>query len=138
MGELLARIRAMTRRRSKDFVPNLLTYGNLWLDKATFELGRTEEKDGASENTARMPGAVKLSNKEFQMMEMLMSNPRQLLSMDQFMDRIWGYDSETDMNVIWVYISYLRKKLKKLGADFEITMQRGVGYKLSEPGSGRR
>lgn len=118
MGELLARIRAITRRKS-EFSPNLLTSGNLSLNRETFELS-------ANGNSLR------LGNKEFQMMEMLMSNPGRLISTEQFMERIWGYETEAEINVVWVYISYLRKKLLNLGANLEIKAVRGVGYTLEE------
>jgi DNA-binding response OmpR family regulator len=64
------------------------------------------------------------------MMEMLMRNPRKLVSTETFMDHIWGYDSEAELNIVWVYISTLRKKLKGIDADIEIKAQRGVGYYL--------
>ena len=64
------------------------------------------------------------------MMEMLMRNPRMLISTEHFMDRIWGYDSEAELNTVWVYISMLRKKLKAIDADIEIKAQRGAGYYL--------
>lgn len=118
MGELLARIRAVTRRKS-EFSPNLLTSANLSLNRETFELS-------ANGNT------IRLGNKEFQMMEMLMSNPGRLISTEQFMERIWGYETEAEINVVWVYISYLRKKLLNLGAKLEIKAVRGVGYTLEE------
>lgn len=118
MGELLARIRAITRRKS-EFSPNLLTSGNLSLNRETFELS-------VGGNSLR------LGNKEFQMMEMLMSNPGRLISTEQFMERIWGYETEAEINVVWVYISYLRKKLLNLGAKLEIKAVRGVGYTLEE------
>ncbi len=118
MGELLARIRAITRRKS-EFSPNLLTSGNLSLNRETFEL--------STENNS-----IRLGNKEFQMMEMLMSNPGRLISTEQFMERIWGYETEAEINVVWVYISYLRKKLLNLGAKLEIKAVRGVGYTLEE------
>ena len=118
MGELLARIRAMTRRKS-EFSPDILEYGNLTLNKASFEL-------------AGGKGSFRLGSKEFQMMEMLMSNAGRLISTDQFMERIWGYDSETEINVVWVYISYLRKKLTALDANVQIKATRGVGYMLEE------
>ena len=118
MGELLARIRAITRRKS-EFSPNLLTSGNLSLNRETFELS-------VGSNSMR------LGNKEFQMMEMLMSNPGRLISTEQFMERIWGYETEAEINVVWVYISYLRKKLTTLGAELEIKAVRGVGYTLEE------
>ena len=118
MGELLARIRAITRRKS-EFSPNVLSSGNVSLNRETFEL----TADGNS---------VRLGNKEFQMMEMLMSNPGRLISTEQFMERIWGYETEAEINVVWVYISYLRKKLSNLSANVEIKAVRGVGYTLEE------
>ena len=118
MGELLARIRALTRRKA-DFTPNLLTSGNLTLNRETFELSVGGE-------------SIRLGNKEFQMMEMLMNNPGRLISTEQFMERIWGYETEAEINVVWVYISYLRKKLVTLKADLEIKAVRGVGYTLEE------
>ncbi len=118
MGELLARIRALTRRKA-DFTPNLLSSGNLSLNRETFELS----VDGES---------IRLGNKEFQMMEMLMSNPGRLISTEQFMEKIWGYETEAEINVVWVYISYLRKKLASLKASLEIKAVRGVGYTLEE------
>lgn len=118
MGELLARIRALTRRKA-DFTPNLLTIGNLSLNRESFELSVGEE-------------SIRLGNKEFQMMEMLMSNPGRLISTEQFMEKIWGYETEAEINVVWVYISYLRKKLGTLKANLEIKAVRGVGYTLEE------
>lgn len=118
MGELLARIRALTRRKS-EFSPNLLSLGNLSLNRETFELSVGEN-------------AIRLGNKEFQMIEMLLSNPGRLISTEQFMEHIWGYETEAEINVVWVYISYLRKKLTTLGAAVEIKAVRGVGYTLEE------
>ncbi len=117
-GELLARIRAMTRRKS-EFSPNLLTLGNLSLNRETYELSTDS-------------GSIRLGNKEFQMIEMLMSNAGRLISTEQFMERIWGYETEAEINVVWVYISYLRKKLSSLKANIEIKATRGVGYTLEE------
>ncbi|MGN1195804.1 MAG: helix-turn-helix domain-containing protein, partial [Acutalibacteraceae bacterium] len=77
-------------------------------------------------------GSFRLGNKEFQMIEMLMNNPNRLISTEQFMERIWGYDTEAEINVVWVYISYLRKKLSSLKANLEIKATRGVGYTLEE------
>ena len=94
--ELIARIRAVTRRKSETESPNL-TFENITLNRSTCELS----SDKAS---------VRLANKEYQMLEMFMSNPRQIISPDRFMEKIWGFDSDTEQNVVWVYISYLRKK----------------------------
>lgn len=116
--ELLARIRAMTRRKS-EFTPNKVEYGNITLNRETFEIS----SDKAS---------FRLGNKEFQMIEMLMNSPNRLISTEQFMERIWGYDTEAEINVVWVYISYLRKKLSAIGANLEIKATRGVGYTLEE------
>ena len=118
IGELLARIRAMTRRKS-EFSPNILTIGNLSLNRETFELSAGDE-------------SIRLGNKEFQMIEMLMGNPGRLISTEQFMERIWGYETEAEINVVWVYISYLRKKLSAIDATLEIKATRGVGYTLEE------
>ena len=73
---------------------------------------------------------VRLSNKEYQMMEMLMRNPGNVIQTEQFLERIWGYDSDSEINVVWVNISYLRKKLKALDANVHIKATRNVGYTL--------
>ncbi len=114
--ELLARIRAMTRTMTTQ-IDTQLHVGNITLDSVSYEL------TGPS-------GSFKLANKEYQMLEMLMRNPKKRISAESFMDRIWGYDSESELNVVWVYISYLRKKLSAVGADVAIKAQRGVGYYL--------
>ena len=117
MQELLARIRAMTRRQAV-LTSNVLTFSNVSLNRTTFELSTPS-------------GVIRLTNKEFQMMEMLMSHPNQYISTELFMQRIWGYDSESEINVVWVYISYLRKKLSSLNADLTIKATRNMGYTLS-------
>ena len=101
--ELLARIRAMTRVNTSQ-MNSLMQMGNITLNQATLELSSNY-------------GSVRLANKEFQMMEMLMSNPHNLIPTERFMEKIWGYDSEAELNVVWVYISYLRKKLLALHAN---------------------
>lgn len=118
MGELLARVRAITRRKA-DFVPNTVTAGNISLNRETFEL--TCEAN-----------SIRLVGKEYQMLEMLISSPNRLISVEQFMERIWGYDSETESSVVWVYISNLRKKLASIGADVEIKAARNAGYYLED------
>lgn len=115
--ELLARIRAVTR--GKESVDSKLRVGNITLDRATFEL-------------SSQSGCFRLANKEFQLMEMLMSNPRHVISAEKLMDKIWGYESDTEINVVWVYISYLRKKLSALGANIQIKAVRNAGYALGE------
>lgn len=116
MKELLARIRVMTRRNTQ-VAEAKLEIGNLSLDRNMFELIVGEE-------TAR------LTNKEFQMMEMLMANPGQVISAERFMEKVWGLDTETEMSVVWVNISNLRKKLVTLGADVEIKATRNIGYAI--------
>ncbi len=118
MKELLARVRAMTRRQST-LTDNVLTLGNVTLNRSTFELSVGEKK-------------VRLANKDFQMMEMLIVNPGQIISTDRFMEKVWGYDSETEIGVVWVYVSNLRKKLAALGADIEIKAVRNQGYSLEK------
>ena len=115
--ELLARIRSITR--SQTVQDNKLRMGNVTLDRSTFEL-----------STAN--GCFRLANKEFQMMEFLMSNPHHIISAERFMEKIWGYDSDVEINVVWVYISYLRKKLDALHADIQIKASRNAGYSLEE------
>ncbi|SFC84152.1 response regulator transcription factor [Butyrivibrio sp. YAB3001] len=117
MGELLARIRAMLRRKS-DFSQPKLTCGNLTLDRSGYELS-TPDHDN-----------IRLSGREFQMLEMLMTSPGRIISVDTFMDRIWS-DGEADVNVVWVYISNLRKKLTSLEASCEIKASRGLGYSIN-------
>ena len=115
--ELLARIRAMLRIQSEQQTDSSLHVGNITLDTTSYELSSPS-------------GNFRLANKEYQMMELLMRHPRQVVSTEQFMDRIWGYDSEAEINVVWVYISYLRKKLTALKADVSIKATRNVGYSL--------
>ncbi len=114
--ELLARIRAMLRRKSGEAV-NVLTFADIILDRSTFEL-------------SAHGGSFRLGNKEFQMLEMLMLNAGKIISTEQFMERIWGYDTDTEATVVWTYISYLRKKLTALSARAQIRAIRNVGYVL--------
>lgn len=115
--ELLARIRAMTRGQSS--ADSRLCFGNVTLDRASFELSSPT-------------GSFKLVNKEFQVMEILMSNPRNIISVERLMEKIWGYNSDAEINVVWVYVSYLRKKLSSLGANIQIKVSRNAGYSLEE------
>ena len=116
MDELLARIRALTRRQP-GYTGSVLTVGDISLDRNSYTL--TGPK-----------GSVSLSGKEFQMMELLMSGKSRLISTEYFMERIWGYDSEAELSVVWVYLSNLRKKLAALGGHVEIRVARGRGYSL--------
>lgn len=113
--ELLARIRAMTR--SQEGKDSRLSFGNITLDRASFTL-------------ASPTGSFRLANKEYQMMEILMSNPHNLISAERFLEKIWGFDSEAEINVVWVYISYLRKKLAALHANVQIKAVRNAGCTL--------
>ena len=116
MGEFLARVRALTRRCTS-YTPSQLTAGDLTLDRATFELSA----HGTS---------VRLGNKEFQLLELLMRQKGGFLSTEQLMERIWGYESDAEVNVVWAYISYLRRKLEGLHSTVRITASRGRGYTL--------
>lgn len=116
MPELIARVGALVRR-SGEFVPDELKMGNISLNRSSYEL--------SSES-----GSIRLSKKEYLMMEMLMKSKERPISTESFMTRIWGYESEAEMNVVWVYISYLRKKLGALDANIQISALRGRGYIL--------
>lgn len=118
MKELLARIRAMTRRQA-DASDAVLQVGNIALDRAAYQLSGPKD-------------SMRLGGKEFQMLEMLMVSPGQVISADQFMDKIWGFDSEAENSVVWVYLSNLRKKLAAIEADVAIRAVRGVGYTLEK------
>lgn len=115
--ELLARIRAMTRGQNR--TDSKLAYGNITLDLADFSLSSPT-------------GSFRLANKEFQLMEILMSNPQHLVSTERLMEKIWGYETDAEINVVWVYISYLRKKLAALHANIQIRSSRNAGYSLEE------
>lgn len=114
MKELLARIRSITRRVT-EAESSSLQLGNVVLDLSVFTL----EVEG---NKERLP------NKEFQMLQMLLANPSQIISTERFMEKIWGFDSDADIQVVWVYISYLRKRLKAMGANVVIRAKRNQGY----------
>lgn len=116
MKELLARIRAITRRQAET-TNSILTFENLSLDRSTYQISTAD-------------GSMRLANREYQMLEMLLTNPGQIISTEQFMDKVWGYDSDAEQNVVWVYISYLRKKLSSLHAQVQIKATRGLGYSL--------
>ena len=116
MGELLARVRAM-RRRKEDYTPSVLTFGNISLDSRSFELKGKE-------------GSVFLPKLEYQLMELLMLNKGIYLSTEDILVKVWGYDTDVEIGVVWVYISYLRKKLEELNADIVIKAKRNIGYTL--------
>ncbi len=117
MGEFLARVRAMLRRR-ESFTPDILRMGDISLNRSSYELSGPNGQ------------CFLLSNLEFQLMELLMLNKGIYLSSEKILDKVWGYDTEAEIGVVWVYISYLRKRLLALDAHVEIKVKRGVGYTL--------
>ena len=116
--ELLARLRCIMR------VPevqnsNTLRIGNVTLDDVTCVLSTPL-------------GSYQLANKEFQMMKLFMSSPGQIISADRFLEKIWDMDSSAEMNTVWTYVSYLRRKLEAISANVQITTKRNLGYALEE------
>ena len=116
MKELLARVRAMLRRRT-DNADTALAFADITLDLSSCMLNCGNE-------------GVRLTNKEFQMLEMLITADGGIISVEKFMDKIWGYDSDTEQNVVWVYVSYLRRKLSGIGSSVVIEAHRNLGYSL--------
>ena len=116
MAELLARVRAISRRQP-DLTGTNLSFQDLELNRADYILSGPN-------------GETRLANKEYQIMEMMMANSGQVIPTERFMEKIWGYDSEAEINVVWVNISGLRKKISELGAHVRIKSARGVGYIL--------
>ena len=118
MGELLARVRALLRRR-ENYTPNVLECGNISLDRNTYELrGKTE--------------SMVLSKIEYQMIELFMLNRGIYLSTEDILVKVWGYETDAELGIVWVYISNLRKKLTALEANVEIKAKRNIGYTLEE------
>lgn len=115
-SEFLARVRALCRR-SGNYASVTLRLGNTVLDCGQYLLFCGEQ-------------SVRLNNKEFQVMELFLRNPGHVFSTEHIMDKIWGLDSDADMDVVWTYIGFLRKKLKQISADIEIRTIRGAGYAL--------
>lgn len=116
--EFIARVKALSRR-NEGYTGQFLTFGNVNLDCSRYEL-------------TCGPHSVKLNNKEFQLMELFMRHPHFVFSTSHLMDKIWGQDSEADMNVVWTYVGFIRKKLKQVQAGIEIRTARGAGYSLEE------
>lgn len=117
-GELLARVRALTRRKG-EIPSNELAFGDIILNQSTYELCCGSL-------------SVKLGAKEFRIMQMLMFAPKNIISKDEFIEKIWGYDSEAEYNSIEVYISFLRKKLGAIKSTIQIKASRGIGYYIEE------
>lgn len=116
MGELLARIRAMLRRR-EDYSPDILTFGDVSLNRKNFVLSA----NGRS---------VILPKLEYRLMETFMINKGICISTENLFAKVWGYDTEAEIGVLWVYISYLRKKLSSFDSNVQIKAKRNVGYML--------
>ena len=116
--ELLARVRAMLRRKD-NYVPDLLSWKGLVPNRSTYEL--------SFQTQTRL-----LGGKEFQIMEMFLQQPNFILTTNQFLSHIWGWDSNVDVSVVWVHISNLRKKISAIHAPFEIRFLRNAGYILEE------
>lgn len=116
--ELLSRVRAILRR-SETYRPTLLSFADLTLDPGTGDLSCGES-------------SVRLSGREFQIMELFLRSPKQVFSAERIMEKVWGWDNEAEINVVWVNISNLRKKLKSLGSRAAIHANRGMGYLLEE------
>jgi len=117
--ELIARIKAITRRKKTDEATNNLTFKDLILDKNSFELIGKRSK-------------ISLRNHEYQIIETLMTNSDMYFSVDRLFEKVWGYDSDTDISVVWVDISNLRKKLSQSGSNVTIKGKRNLGYRLEE------
>ncbi|HAG80860.1 MAG TPA: DNA-binding response regulator [Cyanobacteria bacterium UBA12227] len=116
--ELLARVRAHLRRNQEDD-PNILQFSDLSLNRSTREVYRGNR-------------LIELTAKEFDLLEYLLTHPRQVLTRDQILERVWGYDFMGDSNIIEVYVRYLRLKLEADGEKRLVQTVRGVGYVLRE------
>lgn len=117
--ELVARIRAITRSALTGGQTSVMKFGNLELNQSNFQLSTEQE-------------SIMLSNKEFQLMELFMLNANQIFSTEKLMDKVWGYDSNSEINVVWVHIGSLRKKIDKIGGKVKIHAIRNSGYSLKE------
>lgn len=116
MGELIARVRAMLRRR-EEFHPDLLQFGDLTLNMQSAEISVGEM-------------SFQLPKQEYRMMEQLMLNHTMYMSTEDLLVKAWGFNTETDINSVWLYISYLRKRLAAINSKVEIVSKRNIGYKL--------
>lgn len=120
MKELLARVRAITKRRGGMDLASL-SCGNLTLDIASCEICNNE--------TGKR---MQLAGKEYQLMEVLLYNQKQVLPKEQIVEKVWGYDSDTEYNNVEVYVSFLRRKMNFLGVNVQIRVVRGIGYIIEE------
>lgn len=117
MAELLARIKIMTKKKGEYSTP-LLSFGNVELDRSTYEL-------------STRTSSIRLAHKESKMMEMLMQSKR-WVSPEEFLEKVWGYETDVDRNIVWVYISYLRKKLEAINSSITVAMKKDEGYRLED------
>ena len=115
--ELVSRVRALLRR-AETFTPDVYAFGDVRLDSGTYQLSCGTK-------------SVRLGNKGFQVMQMLMRNPNKIISADEFMEHIWGWDSDAEINVVFTNISFLRKNLAQIGSKMKIRVVRNAGYHLS-------
>ncbi len=115
-SELIARIKALARR-NETYTEDVIKVGNMMLDINRFEIRAGER-------------VAKLNNKEFQLMELFASHPGYVFSSEHLMEKIWGLDSDSNIDVVWTYIGFIRKKMKSIGADVEVKTIRGAGYTL--------
>ena len=116
--EFIARVKALSRRNTA-YAEAVLEFGDVRLDCNRYELSCGDV-------------SVRLNNKEFQLMELFMRHPHFVFSTSHLMDKIWGQDSEADLNVVWTYVGFIRKRLKQVGGGVEIRTARGAGYSLEE------
>lgn len=116
--ELLARLRSILRRPQR-MEESVLSYGDVKLDRISFSLSGPK-------------GSVQLTSKEYQIMEIFLSNPKNVVSAESFMEKVWGFESETEISVVWTYISYIRKKLTQIGANVTVKAVRNLGYVLEK------
>lgn len=117
--ELLARIRALLRRKEKTFIDSNLKFADIVLNKSTHEICKNNQK-------------VKLTKKEYNVMEFLILNQGKVVSKESLTVKIWGYNTDIEYNSIEVYISFLRKKLSAVDSDIHIATVRGLGYTIKE------
>ena len=114
-------VAVLQKLRSEEYTPTGLAFADLTLDSGTGQVACGDK-------------TMRLSGREFQVLEMFMRSPRIVFSADRIMEKIWGWDSEAEINVVWVHISNLRKKLKAIGSRVSISANRGLGYVLEDKG----
>lgn len=115
--EFLARVRSLSRRNNKEYLGNQLIFGDIHVDKNRHEIIKNTQK-------------IKLSQKEYAILEMLILNKGNIISKEQFVQKIWGYDTSIEYNSIEVYISFVRRKLNAIHSNVKISTVRSLGYTL--------